>query len=122
MTGFDSKRQAALDKLFEVENELGLHYDQRTPMTKDEAWEMIDSALDHCYSETDVTAIKEALAQPEQGLDEAAIRADEREACAKLVEPDEEHRRDASWGYLGGEEGVELLDGKAKAIRARGEQ
>jgi hypothetical protein len=29
MTGFDSKRQAALDKLFEVENELGLHYDQR---------------------------------------------------------------------------------------------
>lgn len=50
------------------------------------------------------------------------VRADEREACAKLVEPDEEHRRDASWGYLGGEEGVELLDGKAKAIRARGEQ
>jgi hypothetical protein len=37
MTGFDSKRQAALDKLFEVENKLGLHYDQRTPMTKDEA-------------------------------------------------------------------------------------
>jgi hypothetical protein len=36
-------------------------------MTKDEAWEMIDSALDHCYSETDVNAIKEALAQPEQG-------------------------------------------------------
>jgi hypothetical protein len=49
------------------------------------------------------------------------IRADEREACAKVVEADEEHRRDASWGYLGGEEGVELLDGKAKAIRARGQ-
>ena len=44
----------------------------------------------------------------------------EREACAKLVEPDEEHRRDASWGYIGGEEGVELLDGMAAAIRARG--
>ena len=29
MTGFASKRQAALDKLFEVENELGLHYDQK---------------------------------------------------------------------------------------------
>jgi hypothetical protein len=29
MTGIDSKRQAALDKLFEVENELGLHYDER---------------------------------------------------------------------------------------------
>jgi hypothetical protein len=44
----------------------------------------------------------------------------EREACAKLVEPDEEHRRDASWGYIGGKDGVELLDGKAAAIRARG--
>jgi hypothetical protein len=29
---------------------------------------------------------KEALAQPVQGLDEAAIRADEREACAKVCE------------------------------------
>ena len=48
------------------------------------------------------------------------IRADEREACAKLVDPSEAHRRNASWGYLGGEEGVELLDGKAAAIRARG--
>ena len=50
----------------------------------------------------------------------ALVAAAEREACAKLVEPNEEHRRDASWGYVGGEEGVELLDGKAKAIRARG--
>ena len=47
------------------------------------------------------------------------VAAKEREACAKLVEPDEEHRRDASWGYLGGTEGVELLDGMAAAIRAR---
>ena len=45
--------------------------------------------------------------------------ADEREACAKVVEPSEEHRRDASWGYLGGAEGVELLEGIAAAIRAR---
>lgn len=28
-----------------------------------------------------------------------------------IIEPTEEHRRDASWGYLGGNEGVELLDG-----------
>jgi len=49
----------------------------------------------------------------------ALIAAHEREACAKLVEPDEEHRRDAIWGYIGGEEGVELLDIKAAAIRAR---
>jgi hypothetical protein len=33
-------------------------------MTKDEAWEMIDSALDHSYSEKDVMEIKEVLAQP----------------------------------------------------------
>jgi hypothetical protein len=44
----------------------------------------------------------------------------EREACAKVCEPSEEHRRDASWGYIGGEEGVELLDAKAAAIRERG--
>ena len=49
------------------------------------------------------------------------VVAAEREACAKLVEPDEEHRRDASWGYLGGVEGVELLDTIVAAIRARGQ-
>lgn len=49
------------------------------------------------------------------------VRADEREACAKVCEPSEEHRREASWGYLGGEEGVELLDAKAADIRARGQ-
>ena len=49
------------------------------------------------------------------------VAAAEREACAKIVEPTEEHRREASWGYLGGEEGVELLDAKVKEIRARGE-
>ena len=52
---------------------------------------------------------------------EDEIRADEREACAKLVEPSEEHRRDASWGYIGGEEGVSMLDDLAAEIRARGE-
>ena len=48
------------------------------------------------------------------------VAADEREACAKVCEPSEEHRREASWGYFGGEEGVKLLDAKAAAIRARG--
>jgi hypothetical protein len=52
---------------------------------------------------------------------ERFVRADEREACAKLVEPSEEHRRDASWGYIGGEEGVSMLDDLAAGIRARGE-
>lgn len=45
--------------------------------------------------------------------------AAEREACAKIVDPSEEHRRDASWGYLGGTEGVKLLDVLAAEIRAR---
>ena len=35
-------------------------------MNKDEAWEMIDSAIDHSYSEKDVIEIKEALTQPAQ--------------------------------------------------------
>jgi hypothetical protein len=40
-----------------------------------------------------------------------------KEKAAKLVEPTEEHRREARY-YLGGEEGVELLDGIAAAIRS----
>lgn len=43
----------------------------------------------------------------------------EREACAKLVEPSEEHRQNAT-DYLFSDEGVDLLDGLAAAIRARG--
>ena len=50
----------------------------------------------------------------------ALVAAAEREECAKLVEPGKEHRRDARWGYIGGNEGVELLDKCAAAIRERG--
>ena len=50
----------------------------------------------------------------------AKAEAKEREACAKLIDPTEEHRKDASWGYIGGDEGVEMLDALAAAIRARG--
>jgi hypothetical protein len=50
---------------------------------------------------------------------EEAVLA-EREACAKLVEPTEEHRKEAQH-YIGGEEGVELLDNRAATIRARGQ-
>jgi hypothetical protein len=39
-----------------------------------------------------------------------------KEIC-ELLEPDEEWRRDASWGYLGGDEGVELLDCSVRTIR-----
>jgi hypothetical protein len=48
----------------------------------------------------------------------ALVAAAEREACAKLVEPDFEHRGFPS-DYLGGEEGVELLDCIVAKIRAR---
>lgn len=40
-----------------------------------------------------------------------------RERAAKSIEPSAEHRKDASWGYLGGEEGVELLDNASSVIR-----
>jgi hypothetical protein len=50
----------------------------------------------------------------------ALVAAAEREACAKLVEPTEEHRKEAQH-YIGGEEGVELLDNRAATIRARGQ-
>ena len=48
------------------------------------------------------------------------VAAHEREACAKLVEPDSEHKGFPN-EYLGGEEGVELLDCIAAKIRARGQ-
>jgi hypothetical protein len=37
--------------------------------------------------------------------------------CIEMIEPDKEHRQDAQWGYIGGEEGVELLDGCVRAIK-----
>ena len=48
----------------------------------------------------------------------ALVAAAEREACAKLVEPNEEHRNNPR-DYLGEKEGVLLLDEVAKEIRAR---
>jgi len=50
------------------------------------------------------------------------VAAHEREACAAIVDPSEEHRRDAVWGYVGGQEGVELRDELAAVIRARGKK
>jgi hypothetical protein len=50
----------------------------------------------------------EALAQPAQGLDEAAIRADEREACAKVCDAEGEYANPYAAKHA------------AAAIRARG--
>ena len=95
-------------------------------MTKDEALKLARRTLyeNTCYSRTgdpvkyqdkrnddSIKILEEALAQPDPVLAE-------REACAKLVEPDFKHRGFPS-AYLGGEEGVELLDRTAAAIRAR---
>ena len=72
MTGFDSKRTAALDKLVEVTEEMGLY---KETVSKDEALKMALEALEGKYSITAsmlnqqfqaITAIKEALAQPAQ--------------------------------------------------------
>lgn len=55
------------------------------------------------------------------GNAESAIRkytAMVAEECAKLVDPDADHRKDAR-GYFGGKEGVELLDRVAKTVRAK---
>ena len=104
MTGFDSKRQAALDKLFAVENELGLHYEpEQEPvatlfgslpvydiappkrpwveLTDEEIWSTVGRIAD-------------------------LVRADEREACADIAE---------NWNSNGSPR-----VGVAKAIRARG--
>ena len=69
--------------------------------------------------DTQVYTSDVALAEAYRCGYEAGAAA-EREACAKLVDPGKEHRRDARWGYIGGNEGVELLDKCAAAIRARG--
>lgn len=37
--------------------------------------------------------------------------------CCNLIAPDQEHRDNASWCYIGGEEGVELLDGSVRLIK-----
>jgi TATA-binding protein-associated factor Taf7 len=92
-------------------------------MTQDEIIEMarqtgIKRRTDEFYSEfcdgiydDDLQAFAKLVAEK--------ATAKEREACAKLVEPTEEHRKE-SHHYIGGEEGVELLDNHAAAIRARG--
>ena len=51
----------------------------------------------------------------------ALVAAAERQACAELVEPSAEHRREPH-NDLGAEEGLEMLDNIAAAIRARGQQ
>ena len=39
------------------------------------------------------------------------------QACITLVEPSNEHREDAAWGYIGGQAGVQLLDGRVDDIK-----
>ena len=48
----------------------------------------------------------------------SAIRAATKEEDARIVEPSEDHRMNAERDYIGGKEGVELLDNAAEKIRA----
>ena len=91
--------------------------------TEDSEFERIEAEAKrraaHELEDTPVYTSEMLLAKAYRcGFEAGAVA--EREACAKLVEPGKEHRRDASWGYIGGNEGVELLDKCAAAIRARG--
>jgi hypothetical protein len=82
-------------------------------MTRDEIIEMARQAgFDEWQSKVLFDHALEAFAK--------LVAEAEREACANLVEPTEEHRKEAQH-YIGGEEGVELLDNLAVAIRARGQ-
>ena len=54
-------------------------------------------------------------------LVEERTAAKEREACAKIVEPSEDHRANPN-DYIAEEQGIDLLDGVAAKIRARGEE
>ena len=83
MTGFDSKRQAAMDKLVEIQEELGMYDDQKPPMTEDEALtlEAMKYAASKGYGVAPFVApftIKrdKALAQPaqEQWLQDVSIK------------------------------------------------
>ena len=91
-------------------------------MTKDEALKLARDYIYNVdygpYDEAPVlAAIDEALAQPAQELDEAAIRADEREACAKICD-DVRH----PWGYsCETSDWIHGADTCAAAIRARGQ-
>jgi hypothetical protein len=97
MTGFDSKRQSAMDKLVEIQEELDMYDDQKPPMTKDEALKLALEALEnHCgnYKLDDagcerwdkaVTAIKEALAQPDHIVNANKMEQPEQEPVAWAV-------------------------------------
>ena len=56
-------------------------------MTKDEAWEMIDSALEQSYYEKDIINIRAALAQPSDSVEQEPTKdwvASHNEICALL--------------------------------------
>jgi hypothetical protein len=86
-------------------------------MTQDEIIEMVREVQKDCVVSEDGYRI---WSYESLGRLIKLAAAKEREACAKLVEPTEEHRREAQY-YNGDEEGVEMLDSLATHIRARGQ-
>ena len=85
----------------------------KTSMRQDEIIEMARQAgFNHGLDDPIIYAAHERFAK--------LVAEKEREACAKVVEPTEEHRREFQH-YIGGKEGVEMLDSLAAHIRARGQ-
>ena len=58
MTGFDSKRQAALDKLVEIQEELGM-YDDQKPEQEPVAWMVYTQDGQSVYVTDNPTDIQE---------------------------------------------------------------
>tara|TARA_R110000782_G_scaffold159569_1_gene251700 strand:- start:427 stop:708 length:282 start_codon:yes stop_codon:yes gene_type:complete len=89
-------------------------------MTKDDIIRMAIEAGGSEVEEADPQCFIGMMAFDVQELERFAtlVAAAKREDFLKMIEPIEEHRRDASWGFLGGEEGVQLLDAIAAEIRA----
>ena len=110
MTGFKSKKKAAKEKLIMNTEDDEFRRIEAEAKRREQA-----SEDDDTQGYTSEMLLAEAY---RCGFEAGAVA--EREACAKLVDPGKEHRRDARWGYIGGNEGVELLDKCAAAIRARG--
>ena len=82
MSGFESKRQAALDKLVELTDEMGLYEKQgEEHMKHEKTFAAIDKLKD---VELELHRLKNALEIANKAID--AIRADEREACAKVAD------------------------------------
>lgn len=88
-------------------------------MNRDQIVKLAQEIAVQCCSRTISWQHDYAMTRIMELIDHSA--AQEREQCARLVEPSADHLQNP-WHYLGGDEGVELLLELAAAIRQRVEQ